>query len=82
MIAYKIKGLYFSNKIGVQIFLSKIKSTCTNQFPNFRLLLFTSWAVAVAGASRLVAVEVKTPIPKRGPVLVQLSNSIRQTRNP
>ena len=80
-IAYKITGLYFSNKIGVQIFLSKIKSTCTNQFwlifPDFRLLLFTSWAVALAGASRLVTVEVKTPIPKRGPALVQLSNAIR-----
>ena len=78
---YKIPGLYFSNKIGVRIFLSKIKSTCENQFwlifPDFRLLLFTSWAVARAGASRLVAVEVTTPIPRSGPALVQLSKSIR-----
>ena len=72
----KIPGLYFSNKIGVQIFLSKIKSTCENQFwlifPDFRLLLFTSWAVARAGASRLAAVEVITPIPRNGPAIVQL----------
>ena len=33
-------------------------------FPDFRLLLFTSWAVARVGASQLVAVKVKTPIPK------------------
>ena len=74
-------GLHFSNKIGVWIFLSKIKihvhKSILTFFPDFRLLLFTSWAVALAWASRLVAVEVKTPIPKRGPALVQLSSSIR-----